>query len=325
MSAFTLETRAFRDGDERLLAAGIERAARAAGSGPERDPEELAWRYGAAPHGACLALALDGGGVPVAGVAATRQRVRFQGEEVFWLEVGDLFDDFAFGRGLARARALLAAGAAFAEAFGGFAPEKHPVLYGVPSRRAHRIGLARLQWEVLRSENELVLPLAEAAPLAADGVVVEEPQRFGDEALRVFERESAGRAATLVRDAAYLNWRHVDRPGPPPALALARRAGEPVGLAVLRGGALVDWCVPPDDAGAATALQGWARARARAAGADALVAVFPDTAPEWLAFQRLGFRVRGTREYLCFRSFQRPAIMSWLFHHWSYVRGDTLR
>jgi hypothetical protein len=29
--------------------------------------------------------------------------------------------------------------------------------------------------------------------------------------------------------------------------------------------------------------------------------------------------------YLCFRSFQRPAIMSWLFHHWSYSRGDTLR
>ena len=52
--------------------------------------------------------------------------------------------------------------------------------------------------------------------------------------------------------------------------------------------------------------------------------IVPDTAPEWLAFQERGFRVHGTREYLCFRSFQRPAIMSWLFKHWHYTRGDTL-
>ena len=63
--------------------------------------------------------------------------------------------------------------------------------------------------------------------------------------------------------------------------------------------------------------------RARARGS--LTAVVPDSAPEWLLLQRLGFRVRGTREYLCFKSFQRPAIMSWLFEHWSYSRGDTLR
>jgi len=49
----------------------------------------------------------------------------------------------------------------------------------------------------------------------------------------------------------------------------------------------------------------------------------PDTSPEWRLFQRLGFRVRGTRDYLCFRSFQRPAIMSWVFKNWSYTRGDT--
>ena len=54
-------------------------------------------------------------------------------------------------------------------------------------------------------------------------------------------------------------------------------------------------------------------------------AVVPDTAPEFLALQQLGFRVGPTREFLCFRSFQRPAIMSWLFKHWSYSRADTLR
>ena len=43
------------------------------------------------------------------------------------------------------------------------------------------------------------------------------------------------------------------------------------------------------------------------------------------ALQRLGFHVGPTREFLCFRSFQRPAIMSWLFKHWCYSRADTLR
>jgi hypothetical protein len=72
-------------------------------------------------------------------------------------------------------------------------------------------------------------------------------------------------------------------------------------------------------------LLAWAAQGARAAGARELTLVTPDPLPEWLLYQRLGFRVRGTSEYLCFRSFQRPAIMSWLFHHWSYSRGDTQR
>lgn len=328
MSALRVEARPFQPGDERLLLAGLEGAVRATGAGPRRALEELSWRYGRAPHGACLALAFGPGERPLAGLCATRQRVRFQGGEVFWLEVGDLFNDFSAGTGLVRARALLEAGRAFAEAFGGFAPEKHPVLYGLPDRRAHRLGLRHLEWEVLRSENELFVPLpgTPPRPLAGAGTVkLEEPARFPDEVERAFERGSEGREAVLVRDAALLNWRYVDRPGAAFARVLARRAGEPVGYAVRRGGRLFEWGARPDDEEAVQALVAWARDGARAAGEVELTAVFPDSAPEWLLFQRLGFRVRGTGEYLCFRSFQRPAIMSWLYRNWSYTRGDTLR
>jgi len=254
-------------------------------------------------------------------VCATRHRARFEGRECHFLEVGDLFNDFASGRGLVRARGLLAAGQAFAETFGGFAPEKHPVMYGLPDRRAHRLGLRSLDWEVLRSENELVLPPTRALPAPAKDVLVETPARFPEEVERAFQAYAEGRPAILARDATYLNWRYVERPGARADLALARRAGEVVGYAVQRAGRLLDWCVRPEDEGTVLALLGWARARARVE----LVAVVPDTSSEWLLFQRLGFRVRGTREYLCFRSFQRPAIMSWLFQNWTYSRGDLLR
>jgi hypothetical protein len=323
MSAFQIEARPFRPGDEELLLEGLERASRAANGGPRRALAELRWRYGAAPHGACVAFAQDASGRPMAGVCATRHKVRFEGSEVFWLEIGDLFNDFTQGAGLVRARALLAAGQAFAETFGGFAPEKHPVLYGLPDRRAHRLGLRHLEWEVLRSENELALALGRTRPWPADDVVIEDVVRFPEEVERAFHAFSAGCAAILVRDAAYLNWRYAERPGPPFALALARRAGEPVGYAVLRDGRLFDWGAPAADEPVVDALLSWALARA--AGQAHLTAVVPDSAPEWLLFQRRGFRVRGTREYLCFRSFQRPAIMSWLYQHWTYSRGDTLR
>lgn len=325
MSEARVEARLFRSGDEGLLLEGLERASRSVGGSPRRELEELRWRYGAAPHGACLALALDPDGRPRAGLCATRHRVRFQGAEAFWLEVGDLFNDFSAGAGLTRARALLAAGRAFAETFGGFAPEKHPVLYGLPDRRAHRLGLRHLEWEVLRSENELFLSLDRPGVDGGGALVLEEPARFPDEVLRAFESASEGREAVIVRDAALLNWRYVDRPGASYARVLARRGGEPVGYAVRCGDRLLDWGARPDDEETVRALATWAQAGARAEGAAELVAVFPDSAPEWLRFQRLGFRVRGTREFLCFRSFQRPAIMSWLYRNWSYTRGDTLR
>lgn len=323
--SFTVETRAFRVGDERWLCAALERARAAAGGGPRRDEAELAWRYGAAPHGGVLAVARDERGVELAGLVATRRRVRFEGQELHWLELGDLWNDFARGAGLSRARPLLAAGAAFAEAFCGFAPEKHPVVYGLPNRRAHRLGLARLEWEVLRSENELGLDLARPLPAGETDVRLEELAHVPPEVDSAFLRHAEGRGALLWKDAAVLHWRHVARPGARAELALVRRASEPVGFAVHERGRLLELATAAGDASARLALVAWGAARARAAGAGRLTAVVPDTAPEFLALQQLGFRVGPTREFLCFRSFQRPAIMSWLFKHWSYSRADTER
>ena len=325
MTGLTVDVRAFEAGDEERWLEAHSRAVRAAGGGPERQLAELRWRYGAAPRGARVAFALDPAGGTIAGVAATRHRARLEGNEVTWLEVGDLFNDFAARSGLGRARAVRAAGEAFAEAFGGFPPDKHPVMYGVPNRRALRLGLSALDWEVLRSENELVLDLSRALPEASREIEPADVVRFPPEVERAFLGFAEGRAALLVRDAAYLNWRYAERPGPDFTRLLARRGSEPVGYAVARGGVLYDWGARADDEAVVRSLLHGLVTRARRAGATTLAAVFPDTAPEWQLFQRAGFRVRGTREFLCFRSFQRPAIMSWLFQNWFYTRGDTLR
>ena len=326
MPSLTIEARAFRAGDELLRHAARERArAGAGGTGEARTLDELRWRYAAAPHGARVAFARDERGEAVAGIAGTRQRALLEGREVFWLEIGDVFNDFARGAGLARVGGLIAAGRAFAEQFGGPAPDRHPVMYGVPNRRAHRLGLARLEWEVLRSENRLVLELARALPAPDGALALREVERFPAEVEGLFRAWAEGRGAVLVRDAAYLDWRYRDRAGVGSHRVLAARGAALAGYAVYRDGWLLDWLAAPDDAGLAAALLAWARDRARADGRARIAAVVPDGAPEWLQLQRLGFRVSGTREYLCFRSFQRPAIMSWMFRHWSYSRGDTLR
>jgi hypothetical protein len=326
MPSLTIEARVARADDVERLHAALERArASAGGTGATRTLDELRWRYAAAPDGACVAIAAEADGTLVAGIAATRRRALLEGREVAWLEVGDVFNDFARGVGLSRARGLAQAGEAFGETFGGFAPERHPVMYGLPNRRAHRFGRVALEWEVLRSENELVLDLARAAHAPERDVTLEEVERFPAECAATFQAFAATRAAVLVRDAAVLDWRYGERTGAGFQRVLARRGGALVGWAVLRDGALLEWLAPPDDEGLARTLLAWAAARARAEGHARLTLVVPDGSPEWLTFQRLGFRVHGTREYLCFKSFQRPAIMSWMFHHWFYTRGDTLR
>jgi hypothetical protein len=324
MARATVTVRSYSDEDEALLWPTLEGACRGMGV-PCRSLASWRWRYGQAPGGACVAFASEDAGQVIAGVVATRQRVLLEGREVAWLEVGDVFNDFGRGRGLDRARALLAAGEALAETFGGPAPERACVFYGLPDRRAHRIGRGRLEWEVLRSENVLRAPCAGLGVRPAGAVSIEAVERFPAEVEALIRAFAADRAAILVRDAAYLDWRYLQRPGVRPEIALGRVRGELRGYAVLRGAMLVDWVVPPGESGVAGELVAWAAERARAAGHPELSIVVPDTSPEWLALQELGFRAHGLPEYLCFRSFQRPAIMSWLFKHWYYTRGDIER
>jgi hypothetical protein len=268
----------------------------------------------------------DPEGRVVSRVLGTRRQAVLDGQTVFFIEVSELYNDFDRGEGLARANNLRRCGEAFAKSFGGRAPEGHPVLYGVPDRRAHRFGLRHLRWEILRSEALLrVRPHGLCAP-AAPGIEVEVVQRFPDAVGELSAQIAESRGAMLTRDALRLNQRFCERPGEVEnTIAVAKRAGQIVGACVYSRGALREWIGPHEAMDVAGALCTWGDERARADGRDGLAAGFPETSPEWLLFQRLGFWIHGGGAYTVFRSFHKPYIMSWLFFNWYYTPADIGR
>ena len=268
-----------------------------------------------------------------------------RGERAEFLELVALWNDFEGGSGLGRARPVRSLGERFASELGGHAPDLFPVFYGVPNRRAHRLGRRSLGFEILRSENRLEAALDRLEPpgSGSSAVEIEEVERFPEDVLELFQRFAQGREALLVRDAQRLDWRFVDHPERRYSVALARRGGVLAGYVVVRadGGAelpaggqawegrpsllIADWLVPTDDSEASAALLTWAGARARSASLEHIATSVPTKSPEWLRFQKAGFRVFGAHDYVAFRSFQRPYIMSWLFEHWYATLGDDQR
>ena len=317
------------DQDPDVLAA-LNRARASVGL-PPRSPALARWRA-EQPGGAYAGVARVDGEVR-AGVVGVRRRVWVEGEPVWWMEVVDAFNDFGAGAGLRRTDAYVRACEAFARELGGAAPGGVPILHGVPTRRAHRIGLARLRYEILRSENVLSMDVDAYDPKAAPGVDVEELDELPEGVDAAFERFRADRGAILARDAETLDWRYARHPERRYRLAVARRGGEIRGYTVLRrgryagweGGLLVDWIVPPSEPEVGWALLAWAAEAARADGAERLVCNVADKFPEWILLQAVGMRAFGTDEYLVFRSFQKPYVMSWLFASWYYTLGDSER
>ena len=51
--------------------------------------------------------------------------------------------------------------------------------------------------------------------------------------------------------------------------------------------------------------------------------VFPETAPEWQAFQRAGFHAAGTRYFVAGRSWVKKVKIRALFETWFTTLGDT--
>ena len=74
---------------------------------------------------------------------------------------------------------------------------------------------------------------------------------------------------------------------------------------------------------AAEALRGWLLERARADGLRRLVALLPDSSPEWLGFQAAGFRVEPSRYTLVARSWRRRLPVDDLRGPLWVTLGDT--
>ena len=231
-----LRLRALEPGDGPAVLAAFNRAFAAVDAHfVARDLETWRWRFERNPDGARGMLALDETGAVVAQYAGVGAQYVLDGES---LQVSQSVDSFVdpHWRGLGRSGAFVRTGLAFAERFGGDAPGRDVLMWGLPVPAAERIGRLRLGYGFVRSVLQLSgEPAALELPRSA-GVEVRELQAFDGEFDTLFERLAPALGAVARRDVRRLTWRYREKPGATYRVAAARAGGRLVGYLVLARG-----------------------------------------------------------------------------------------
>lgn len=316
-----LELRELAPGDEPSL---LELLAAAPGA-----PSAEEWRWaGASPAGRRAWVAADGARV-AACVAAVPLRVWMAGGERTFAGCLVAARRPELVGGLGRTGAVAAVARALARAAGG--PEGDWVHFGAPDARGARVADHLLDYEVVR--NELLL-LREPGPgPTAPPAGVETLADFDHQARWLWDRCAGEWGASTVRDADYLRWRYLERPGAR-CEPLGVRDGDGVlrGLAVYRAGRragrdlglVLDWLVPPGEPDAAELLLAGALACARRDGAEALALCAPEWSAWFALLQERGFLVHPSGRWLRARTFHPKFGTLWLRDSWWHQLGDWL-
>jgi len=325
--------REYEDGDEHAILATFNRVfAEADPSFVPRTLEQWRWQYLENPSGWRISLAvLDGDGSVISQYAGVGQRMLLEGQPANFSQAVDSMTDPAWRRGLKKPGFFVLTGYPYAAGYGGPPPDQDTIMWGLPVPPAWRVGKTYLDYELVRTQLKLVADPARLVLGDASGVDIEEVDEFPEEVAALAERRAGAAGAMAIRDKAQLDWRFVRHPEKSYKIALARRAGALVGCSVFATGAfdlsedalVCDWIVDVGDTAAANALLAWQAQHARAAGMQRLTTILPETCPEWLAFQRAGFRVRPTHYFLVGRNYVKRYSMIWLYHNWFYTLGDT--
>lgn len=291
----TITIRPYRAGDETAILHAVNRARGAAGLS-ERSLATWRWMFADHPLGTRVMLGFDEGGEVLAQCAGLPLRARVDGRAVLFCRMIDGLNVRSERTGHTRRGLFTACSEAFREAFGGEGSGRHVFAFG--SHGDPDAGRLPLGMSFLRECFVHVVPVG-AARGGDWRAEIREVERFGAEANELHERIATEARADLVRDAAYLNWRHASEPGRPARAALACVGGRPAGLAVWRAGRfegraaglVCEWIVPRDEPAAATALSDWLQESARAAGLECVVLELSPFAREWTEFQDRGYRV----------------------------------
>ncbi len=285
--------------------------------GPRQERERL-WRWLLASPCGARALVAERAGRLVGAVAGFAVPTLAAGERVRWTAVVELL-----GESPERTAELWAR---FEERHGGAGGERDRLFFALPARERAGVEHERLGFAVVRSQDRLVLAAGTSREGVAAGVELRESAALPPECAALAERAGAGGGAVARREPAFLRWRFEEHPARAHRCLSAREraSGALHGYAVLRPGAfegepcllVCDWLVLPDARAARESLRAALDARARALGLPAVVACFPESAVEFLDFQRAGFRVLPTRSYLMARSFLRGQDSWWLYWSW---------
>ena len=290
------------------------------------------WQFLDNPSGSVVLVAWTEEGKVAGQLANILQRVWLDGRLTTFSQAVDSMSDPALRTGLKKESLQARLGNAYADKYAGPDPGQHALLWGAPVPPAWRVGKTFIRYEVIRTQLSLVVPPALVRAKPDPDVRVEVVPRFPLEIADVYERMRDDVGALAVRDEPQLNWRFAQHPERSYELAIARRGDRIVGLSVFRPGAfdaredqglVCDWLVPADEHGARASLLAWLAERGRQTGVERLCALFPDTAHEWLAFQRAGFRVEPTTYAIVGRECVPGHGMRWMHDHWYYTLGDT--
>jgi hypothetical protein len=327
-----LIVRPYEPGDESAILRAHERVFSRVD--PEHRPKSLAlwrWQFEANPAGSRSVVALGAHGEVLGQYAGLRQRVHSEIGVVNFTQAIDSMHARGLPGGLSRTSAFVRAGEEFLERFCGEQDDRDHVVYGLTIPSAWRVGAQRLGYEHLRTTLVLAARLEELATPPAARLAVEESDACPPDVGELFAVLAAERGVIAVRDRASMDWRFTRHPAERYVFGVVREQRILRGLGVFRrgkfagleGGLVCDWLAPGADEEAQRALLGWFKAKTEQSGASRLVALFPDTAPEWLAFQRRGFRVLPSEYILATRSFRAPFDRDYLFWRWYYTLADT--
>ncbi len=301
-----------------------------------RTMDEWHWRTLQNPAGLRMFVGVTAADEVVVHYAGLPIRMVQNGERVHWNQIVDSFADPRAGRGLKKPGLFVTCSQTYGHHYGGLQP-KDRVMYGLPVRRAYRVGQKMLAYHTVREQLVLELEVERSdegrvsAHSPAGSVRIEEVQRFSDEVDTLFERARLPHDAIAVRDRAYLDWRFATRPRQIYRMALARDVhGRLVGYAVvnagsfdLRAGAIVaDWLVDPSQPAAGHALRGWLLDFARAQACDRVLMMLPDTCLDFMAFQDAGYRARETSYITVAGLFRRSFSTLPLYRGWYYTQAD---
>lgn len=326
-------------------------------NGSPRRPESVAWQYAANPTGQLFVdFALPPAGDPLAAIYATLPvRLRIAGRVELGVQSVDTITDAAYrGRGLF----LRLANQTYTRA----AAAGAKLVYGFPNGSSAHGFFERLGWTQLDPVPFLIRPLRTGylldqlklrrhVPFLPDLPLffggggserdVEPLAQFDARATRLWHRFSRGIDVAVERDARYLGWRLIDKPGERyENAAIRERDGELAAFASHavkdkhggRIGYVMEGLCAPGRGRALRRLLRRALARMTAEGADVALAWCLPHSPTYASYLRLGFvpfptRYRPIELHFGARAFD-PALdrvvrdrRSWYL---SYLDSDTV-